>query len=106
MPHAPLDSYIPATPPQTQIDAGMATTAAAAPALAGSEPAEAKHQHKTQLNGSDSADNATLRAAALDCERRVQALLAREPHTKILAGTQRQVRIATGVIDEALDRYG
>lgn len=49
--------------------------------------------------------NTTLRAAAEDCERRVQALLARKPETKLLAAVQEQVKIATRVIDEALEKY-
>ncbi|KAH6672774.1 hypothetical protein F5X68DRAFT_194218 [Plectosphaerella plurivora] len=78
--------------------AGMATTT-----TTGTEPAQDKMPAEVSENG---ASDATLRAAALDCERRVQALLAREPTSKILAGTQRQVRIAMGVIEDALERYG
>jgi hypothetical protein len=92
------------TPTIDDTTAGMATTTTTA-ALAGTEPAQ-QHKPASGTENGDTTGDSTLRAAALDCERRVQALLAREPNSKILAGTQRQVRIAMGVIDEALEKYG
>lgn len=70
-------------------------------------PADQSHQSPSEYRKTICADgdSATLRAAAEDCERRVNALLARSPDTKTLAAVQEQVKIALGVIDEALDKY-
>lgn len=50
-------------------------------------------------------DDDTLRLVAESCARKVEALLAREPETKLLRAVQQQVRIAMGVIEEAMGRY-
>ncbi len=88
---------------------GVAKPAAPTPAAAAQTATTAALPYPALASSSSSSSSSSTRALPEICyilRRKVVAFLAERPDTKLLRDTQEQARVAMGVIEEALRRYG
>lgn len=98
-----MSAAVDLTPTAALNNATTTTTTTNNNRIANSDAGPATHR----TNGNDNAvpRDRTLEALCHDLRRKVDAFLALETEDAVLRSTQRQVRVAGDVIDEALRRY-